>query len=128
MVVRFAFSVPLRISWVLYVPKNSCPSLPAPSPQPEQNATPVGAIVGVYQRLGMIGLGPSWCVFAWAEGDVSAVVVEGRSGMEQHPHREAVSRPGLDPHDLVLCRGDGSGHIGVYRRVRRVLGRDREAE
>ena len=63
----------LRIWFVLKVPKKSAPSLVEPSPQPEQNAAPVGAIWGVYHRLGRIGLGPSWFVFFGGAGGVEQV-------------------------------------------------------
>ena len=53
---------------VLYVPKRSAPTEWGPSAQSSQKATPVGAMVGVNQRRGRIGFGPSRFV---SEGDVA---------------------------------------------------------
>src|SRR5512133_213614 len=61
--VRAAFSVTLRIWPALNAPKNRRPRLRAPRPHRRQNATPVGAMVGVYQIFGRMGFGPSWLVF-----------------------------------------------------------------
>src|SRR3954454_24998917 len=63
---RSAVSLISRISPVLFAPKNNAPSASA-MPQLSQNARPVGAIVGVNQRSGMIrGSGPSWFVLSGA--------------------------------------------------------------
>src|SRR5436305_9728433 len=59
-----------RIWPVSYAPKNSRPRLAAPSPHRWQNAAPVGAITGVYQRLGSTGFGPSWLVPCGGAGGV----------------------------------------------------------
>src|SRR5438270_2570299 len=67
MPVRLASSTTRVMVLVLYAPKKSVPSLEG-SPQPTQNAVPVGAMVGVNHASGIVGLGPSWLVFAGGGG------------------------------------------------------------
>src|SRR3954471_7423777 len=60
---RLAPSVTSWIVPVLKLPKKRSPLRASPRPHASQNATPVGAIVGVYHSLGRIGSFPSRFVF-----------------------------------------------------------------
>src|SRR2546422_6587661 len=72
MPVRLASRTTLVIWLVLYAPKKRVPSLEG-SAHPTQNASPVGAMVGVNHASGITGLGPSWLVFAGGGGGVAHV-------------------------------------------------------
>src|SRR5438105_7066138 len=84
-----------RTSPVLYAPKKSFPLLALPRPHSVQNAIPVGAMVGVYQRLGRLGFGPLLFV---SYGDVPLQLSFG-------PH------PSLRP---LMIRFSSSLHSGPF--------------